>query len=61
MEELRLPRWKIPDENASLDDLMYMLQVVQAATVVGGSLTNKEADLLMAHLVEKINKIKANS
>ena len=60
-ESIRLRPWEMPDSQHSLDDLLYMLQVVQGVRIKGGSLTPTEADAVMVALVDKINRIKANS
>jgi hypothetical protein len=59
--KIQLKKWEIPDTQTSLDDLLYMLQVVQAAAAKGGSLTPEESAAISTSLVEKICRIKERS
>ena len=66
IQAISLKPWEIPDNMSNKDDLMGMLQLVQASLAVGayslenekstGALTNEEARILMKTIADKINK-----
>ena len=59
INELRLSPWEIPDKYSSLDQLEYMLQLVQTTIAKGsGVLTQTEGDALVKTISAKIRRVK---
>lgn len=53
IEKLTLNKWPL---GASKEQLLFMLQVVQAASGAGGSLTSEESRDLVRVIIEKLDQ-----